>query len=625
MRIRKVSGVFGTIFWGGLAILFFFANNLIDSILVGNPEIQNISTNITMSIAGNPTPFLSVFFYLGIFAVFKAVNTWFSGIIVVVLDLIITLGVAFIVLVPILGISISVNFSGFTIKLDVFFTFLFWLILVYELIVLGIEIARAIIDARLEKEFAGPKAREYLEEVYEGEPSELRNFIEDAHVESEFEQEETWLEQAVPWLDPDFQTARVEEGSDDDMLLPEWTQEKVHYSTALGERFKLGLTVYAYMSVYVVFALVFRDHLQPPYDYSVEGLFLPFFFYFLVSFRSFTKFLFSLLLMAVLINVVIFPLMDAHLITYNAIPFVKYFYVFTYYFSIVYLLFVNPLAFFSGLFGGFIPPINLSEVLIAKEVATLLMNYLFIAEGILFASYVGLNWVFVTRKKKAAIALSQQHLFLRDKTGRSRFYDALLAISIVLNPLYTDTYRQILQRGRYNRKTDKEGLKHDFARIPFNALHNITKKRGVSNFIWILGLIMIVSGTTSTITNMLNLPNAVTSVVNSIAQTGQSFPVEIVRQTVMLSLLISLSTPFIGTSLVIFAIKKRKVYQIRLIFDRSKVDGSWKLANSYTTVTLRDVPSSIANLFYEKVPISLFPLEMGEIEKTSEERFLETM
>ncbi len=560
--------------------------------------MQLVVSNLKIQLAGDLVPFYFVFSYLMAFCIYKTVNTWFDGVIFAIINLVVTLYISLVILLPINKCEFLLILSGFSFRLDIFFTFLFWVIIITEILKILLEIYRFKVDANLEEEFARAEQEdnivELAEESLQGD-QELTNYLLlEYKVQDWIEQEKTRIVKERSWLDPVFQSVHLDD-PEDKFIIPEWNAQSTQYNTSLHRKLKNLLHVYFYISIYAFLAFIFQDHMQMPYDNTVAALLLPLITYVLLSFRSIWKLFFANLLFLIIIYFILFPLVDAHIITVNAILFVWIFYTITYYASIVFLLFLNPLQFVQAIFTQFTPPFDIANIAAAKEMTLLLARSIFALEAILTIMYLIVKGIY-SRRKKSVMKLSKNYLFLRDKTRLSKLQDYSILLSILFYPLNIQEYRRALARLQYNRVIAQEGREFDYTRIPLLSGAIIRKKSAVPLLQWIAALIFIVFGTANTFSGFILLSDIESLMIFLHVPAEFSFatfPVVVTAEILNLIILM------LGAFLLLSAINKRKLYRIIITFDRSKVEGGWKLTHTYTQVTFRDTTKDFARFFDE--------------------------
>lgn len=330
------------------------------------------------------------------------------------------------------------------------------------------------------------------------------------------------------WLDPDTQNLKLEAG--DAIKLGDWTPIEYSVGRTLKRTMKERFMLVVYIAIYAILSYLIYDQRTAPYDATTRAVFVLLLPYILVCYRSvgtyFKAILFALILSSILSN-----LYRMDLITIAANPITNTF---------RFILYKDDPGYSTN---------NISYE--SMELA-----YKNIC-GLLFIIELGLLVVNAIVKKphKLDIVITQQALYIRAKTQRSKFDVLKLIFTILINPLNVRNYQEMLDRIKYNRMAEKEGKNFDYSKIPFKEGISTNKSKPNKLFGVILGIIFIIIG------------------------------------------IAFIPAVFLGILLVIRAIRSKNTYTIKCVMNRSKIEGSWIMTTTGDILNLLNIEPEMAQLF----------------------------
>ncbi len=335
------------------------------------------------------------------------------------------------------------------------------------------------------------------------------------------------------WLDPGTQALKIPEN--DEALMRHWTELAVKKERSLGHSFRVGGRTMLWFGFYALISFVVFDGMSTPMDAAMQALFLPLMFYIYGSYKRFDKYIKAILYSGLVLFVVLVPLYQAGLISWRGIPF------------ILPVLFLEDLI--PGAAQAFLSQIGTTS-LAQGTIQVILLT--FIVEFVLLLIY----WV-VKKQPKIEIVLSRRALFIRAKSVKSWWENFKLFFWVLVNPFNVAAIKDLRDRIKYNKMSSKEGKNYDFARIPAEAILELSKKE-----------------------NKIAV-NVIISVVLGYVGFAISF------------------FPFVLIAIVLFikTMRYKDTWTVTIHFDRERVEGSWAKVNDTDILKFVKTNPEVAEFF----------------------------
>ncbi|KKK69692.1 hypothetical protein LCGC14_2931510, partial [marine sediment metagenome] len=140
-----------------------------------------------------------------------------------------------------------------------------------------------------------------------------------------------------------------------------------------------------------------------------------------------------------------------------------------------------------------ISPIDATNPTVAGETMGVVFERFYIIAGPICVFVQLAIWFFIIRKKTSALVISEKNIFIREKARTSRINDVKIGLTLLLNPVSPNNYRNALKKMQYNRLVLIEGGEYDYGKISFDTLLRVKPKKAVPLYhlliivIWILG------------------------------------------------------------------------------------------------------------------------------------------
>lgn len=559
-RINKTKGLYLSLLYISLAILFLIVDLMIQDLLYWFPSLLPELEKITIGIMGDLVVFFSIFRIFFYICIFLLIASWFVGLIIELAKIIAAIIVAVVIFAPLGLFKIDVVFSEYTFSISLILNIFFWLYVLIRIINVGLDLYRYKSDLSLDKEYLKKEAEGFREIELSKKPvtrSVLKRIFKEPYEYS--------------WLDSEYEKPKLH--SEDKFLLTEWMPHRTKYVTSTREKSRNVLVLYIYVSIYALIVFFFEDGMTAPLDATFRAFSFPIMIYFILGFRSFFKLLKSAIAMLFYIFLAMM-LFQARIITANGIFYVYYMYLLLYIFQIIGLLFTNPPEFINSIINGFVPPIDPTDIEVAMAVTdTVMKNYYTIA-GIICIFVELAIWLLILRKKKSAIILSNKNIFIRDEIRTSRVNDVKIALTLLVNPISPKNYQTAFKKMQYNRLSSIDSAMYDYGKMPFEALVRVKAKKAVPIYELVIGILWVIGFSGVSILSMINGDNW----YDILANVGLAI-------VVLIPLL--------------YQRKKLHLHDIRLKFDRSKVRGPWIYGHTYTTIEFKDVSGAFVDYFLQ--------------------------
>jgi hypothetical protein len=349
-------------------------------------------------------------------------------------------------------------------------------------------------------------------------------------------------EYRCPWLNTI--TNHITFCAEESVLQGDWVKYKFKTSKSFGEVFKNSITFLFFFAIFAIVKYFFPDDNYTRLEAALNAFFFWTLPYILVSFRGFDKYIKALMIVIITMIFPILPLFLSDIISFRGIPYLRY---------------VIVLAeFFNRYIGAKIPvisSINTNNKQAVLQLTAGLLGGMFVIEFILMLLYA----LFRSTPRIDTI-LTNQALYVREKTKDSIFSILIYLIYIPLNPFMVKQYKDLADRVRYNKIAKHEGKKYDFSRITFDSVEKIEKSRDSSYGRAFFGLLLGIIGFLSTFIPLV----------------------------------------LIGGLIFIINIVPKKTFTIVLKLSRKKIEGSWILSHDDNMIVLRNVPLDFAKYFNPK-------------------------
>jgi len=353
-------------------------------------------------------------------------------------------------------------------------------------------------------------------------------------------------EYQLPWLNNQSQCLILTK--DDSAILQYWTKTTIKYDTTGWTNVKNFFTIMFYFAIYAIITYFVSDRSQGNLNDTVQAFFFPVFPYILIAYRSLEKYLKAGIAALVTLFFSWFFLQNG-IIDWRGILFLRYF---------------PPILHVLPFMDNFIPQLSQFETFLLSldtnaekiQFTILLIGAFFVVEFILlilhnlFSAPATLEWV-----------VTKNYFFVREKTRKNYWEDIKLLFSLIFSWYNIKEYVDIRNRIKYNRLTSLEGRIYDFGRFsPFNLRNIAVKENSRQNLIGIAIIFFVLGGIT--------------------LKMGLGIPLL-----------------FVGFIFFLRSFTSPHTYRIKIILDRSKVDGSWILSHTYDTLILDNVRPEIASVF----------------------------
>lgn len=350
----------------------------------------------------------------------------------------------------------------------------------------------------------------------------------------------------TPWLD--IMTQRILLDPKESPLIDNWTRVQVQYHTSVKDTVKNFFLLFFYFAIYATIVYFLYDRNSPYYNNTLNALFFPIFPYILGCFRNLQAYLKAAVFSSGSLYLY-FLLLNKGIINYEGVIYLIYF---------VYLLDYTPLIqqYIPGFVNvqQYIPTIRTNGDLILFTAETL--GVIFLVELFLLIIY----WM-VKKPDTVEFVLTNKAIYIRDLTKRSVWDMIRISLLIIIKPYNLKNYSDMRDRIRYNRMSLLEGKKYDFSKIPVKSVMELKKYTAGKPISMIIGIVVTIIGI-AFLSRLYGLP------------------------IMILGILI------FGMSLV-----KHQVFNVDMMLDRSKVEGSWILSHRFDILKLQQVPLSIAQFF----------------------------
>lgn len=556
-RIRKVRGVYLTLFWGIFALLFLFADLIVIEISKMNPTFKAEFDQITIALMGQDMPLLSVFRILFYFCIFLVIVSWFDGLICELARLIVAIYLAIVVMIPFSTIMITVDYTTYAFTINLFLSVFFWLYILVRIITILLELYRFKIDLDLNKKYVIKEAQG---------PSEIilfRNTRTNRIVKKIFKEPKEYS-----WFDSEFKKPKLE--SDDKFVISEWKPQRTKYVTLNREKSRRLLVLYIYISIYALIVFIIEDGMAFPMDATMRVLTFPLMLYFIFCFRDVGK-LFKSVLLMLFFMLLAFNLLEVGVITANGIFYLYYLKFLLNGITIITLLIVNPPEFINGIINDFVYPYDSLSMASIRELTGYIFEYYYTVAGILCVFIQIAIWFFYNRRKESAVILSNNHIFIRDKTRTSKINDLKIGLSLLLAPANRNKHRNALRKMQYDRLAAIDGGGYDYGKIPFHTLLKVKKTKALPVYYNVImaGYIILM----------------VLVVISNI----------IIGVDILLNVSSNITLLILGIAAFYYVRKKKLLFDIQLTFDRSKVRGPWIYGHTYTSIKFKDVTGDFAD------------------------------
>ncbi|MHA1731184.1 MAG: hypothetical protein ACTSU5_04540 [Promethearchaeota archaeon] len=154
LRVRKYRGMVGTSFWLVIAEVLFWVCVQSETTFADDPTLLYALGHIRVVLLGGQIlDMYGVFRVLLGLCLFKAVDVWFDGVVVDVVDIVVTVVGATFILVPVNGFVVFVQYESFRLDFSVFLFLLFAVQLTVQFLTLFLDWQRFGVDDALDAKY----------------------------------------------------------------------------------------------------------------------------------------------------------------------------------------------------------------------------------------------------------------------------------------------------------------------------------------------------------------------------------------------------------------------------------------------------------------------------------------
>jgi hypothetical protein len=560
IRSRPERGLYLSVFFGLLGFLFFFGDFEVQLVIDFFPSIIYELEKVTILFMGENIPIHTILRAGTYFCIFCAFVSWFDGLLIELLKLIAALIITLVIFSPIGKILIHVDFGNYIFSIDILLHVFLYLFIVTTIITMLLEVYRYRYDVSLDKEYENKEIREF-EELILPEKSTINPILNKIFRSPD----------EFSWFDNDFQKPVF--NPENKYINTDWIQQKTKYITSNKEKMKRIGTMYFFVTIYAIIIFITVDEMKFPMDATIRTFSFPIMIYFILGFRNLGKLIKSALVMLFYSYGLIF-MFQVGIITSDGIFYIYYYNLLFYSIYLVFLFLINPVEIFNGIINGFNSPFsplnNESVIQLTEEI----FSTFYTIAGISCLFFYLIIWFFSTRKKQSSVIISDKDIFIRDKERTSKINEIKIALLLLINPISPKNYHNVFTRIQYNRMASLDGGNFDYGKIPYTALKKVKKTKAYPIYDKLVIIIFIALFLNSTFNAFIGNPD-------------------------LLNILGNIT--FLAISIVMYRLeqKKKDLFDILLVFDRSLIKGSWIYGHTYTSIQFKEVTDEFANSFLQ--------------------------